>query len=1065
MEFKDVVKFIIRHYRILILGLILGGAMGLIYTLSSPAPYEATSKILISRNKSDKESDFGYLTDQQLIQTYAYILKTRPILDLVNAQINGKVDPDNVRVSQVADTLILQIAVRDQNPQKAAYIANAFAKAMVTRSNQLQEEQYKLEEAGLTSQINSIRTQIDELQAQYDNREITVNQSIIDDVDKQILAYRNEILTLQKEISLIKTPTNLEQESYIIERKTRLEEIQPLLVMYQEIRTNLEYLGRPYQSGSAPEDTTLSRLKTTIDQYQEVNLTLLNSLEKIRLEKVQSEPTVQTIEEAAVPTDRTSLVFVMNPVIASGVGLIIAILLGLFQDRKGLKVANQQQLLKNLGLEVVGSIPPIPALKGNAGLNSNISVEDEEMKPFHILRAFLEFHRIRNPYKSLLVTSFAIGDGKSTVASALAVNYVLGGDPIVLVDANFSNASQHIWFRTGKDTGLSDILYRNQAFDKQFLKNTSFENLKILTAGEYSPISMQLIDPQKMVELLKNAENALKLVIVDGPPLSDLNAMLLASAVDKILLVIRTGVYALDGLAETLNDLGVDRNKILGVVLNEPVPGAAEISFGEDEISTRKFEETRLELNVISEAKSSSQPLNEELVRLDISSENDQSLMTGEPEIMPSQPKGGDEPGVVDQSEFVSDSSQEHVVSRLFHFPGIFGRKQEKNVGISSADVPREKTDGQIDERVEPFLSEDVSIQSTGENPIDDMPAISQGLDETRSILSWLKFWRKPKEPETTRTNDLTGELPEKIEGNEIKTDDSKLSDLVENGSSSSIFQISSSKKDSERNFDPNTNLTDSLTEIINPVKQARDPIFEKVKHSLDPLWNQLQKVMQAKKGMTAETEVVDKVNRIMASELETQMPEEVALDSQKKMGVVDEPQTQIKPKRTKKEVVLTDTQLEIPVIVEATGSNKKSSKVSGESKLFDEAVSSKKRASRGRPRKNQEQELEPDVLITSSTQFKSSVRGKHGKDQISNTIAEKTKNADTANLKKKNSAKKISGVTAGSNAVENLSKPHKTGSSAVKKKSPPSSSSKKTAKEKKKVVIGADLNSRDHEI
>lgn len=1038
MEFKDVVKFIIRHYRILILGLILGGALGLLYTLSSPAPYEATSKILISRNKSDKESDFGYLTDQQLIQTYAYILKTRPILNLVNEQINGTVDPDNVRVSQVVDTLILQIAVRDQNPQKAAYTANAFAKAMVTRSNQLQEEQYKLEEAGLTSQINSIRTQIDELQAQYDNREVTVNQSIIDDVDKQILAYRNEILTLQKEISLIKTPTNLEQESYIIERNTRLDEIQPLLVMYQEIRTNLEYLGRPYTSGSAPEDTILSRLRTTIDQYQEVNLTLLNSLEKIRLEKVQSEPTVQMIEEAVVPTGRTSLVFVMNPVIAAGVGLILAMLLGLVLDRKEMKISNQQQLLKELGLEVIGTIPPIAAWKGNAGISPKATVEDEEMQPFHSLRAFLEFHRIRDPYKSLLVTSFAIGDGKSTVASALAVNYVLGGDHVVLVDSNFINASQHSRFKTKNIAGLGDLLYRNQAFDKRSLKPTPFENLKLLPVGAYAPISMQLIDPKKMSEILESAASGQKLVIVDGPPLSDLNAMLLASAVDKILLVIRTGVYSLDGLAETLNDLAVDRKKILGVVLNEPVSGVVEIQALEDGIAASESEKTQNAWNFMSGMGVRSQPSNKELVRMDITSEGDVTSEDDETEVIPSQFMGGDEPGVVDQSEFVSDSSQERIFTRLFHFPGLVTKKQGKKEDDPSAEKSQGGTHGQPVERVEPFVRIDLKDRSAGEdcNENEDTAAIMQDSEETRSILSWLKFWQKPKEQDLVDSEDLMPDPPE-------------------DGSLQSNSKIWNSKGEQEpaSEIQSMTGVVDPQAEIDDPPAQTQNLIIEKTRQSLEPIWNQLQKVLRLKKGINTVAESVEPVDITIDGEADVPIAADVDLEIQKESVVMQSSPARITPKRVKKVEVSVDVQQEIPGLADVRGKARKTDKKIKKSEPLVESILSPKLSRKGRPPKAQKQEVEPKILEKSVAQEKSSARGKLGKTQILDAVEKKNKKADSTYSIEKSSVKKTKRVSSRSASVEDSSRSQKADVSVSKAKK--AASSKKAVQSESKDETG----------
>lgn len=181
----------------------------------------------------------------------------------------------------------------------------------------------------------------------------------------------------------------------------------------------------------------------------------------------------------------------------------------------------------------------------------------------------MEYERIRHPFKTLLVTSFSTGDGKSTIASNLAVNYALGRESIVMVDGNFSNPDLHFKFNKKNDFGFADILYKNQELTPQILQDTPVENLVILPAGNYHPGSLQLIDPQKAIKVFSAAGARKTLVIVDGPVLTDLNAKLLASAVDKILVVMRTGYYSLDGLEEALENLAEDRGKIMGVVLNE----------------------------------------------------------------------------------------------------------------------------------------------------------------------------------------------------------------------------------------------------------------------------------------------------------------------------------------------------------------------------------------------------------------------------------------------------------------------------------------------------------------
>jgi protein-tyrosine kinase len=210
---------------------------------------------------------------------------------------------------------------------------------------------------------------------------------------------------------------------------------------------------------------------------------------------------------------------------------------------------------------------------------------DVDKKPFYELRAFLEYQRFRKPFKSLLITSFGSDAGKSTVASNLAANYALGGSSVVLMDSNFTHADQHLRFNVKNNQGLTDLLFRNLAFGRKFLQTTKIKKLAVLPVGSYQVDSLQLIDPAKAQQVINAVEGDENLVIIDGPSLTDFNTRLFAASVDRILIVMREGTYSMDGLEEILNDLKGDREKILGVVMNEQ--GAAE-EVVRNEIDQRK---------------------------------------------------------------------------------------------------------------------------------------------------------------------------------------------------------------------------------------------------------------------------------------------------------------------------------------------------------------------------------------------------------------------------------------------------------------------------------------------
>ena len=58
----------------------------------------------------------------------------------------------------------------------------------------------------------------------------------------------------------------------------------------------------------------------------------------------------------------------------------------------------------------------------------------------------------------ILVTSPSEGEGKTTIASNLAISMALQGENVLLIDANFSKSSVHSLFNIRNTIGLTDVL-------------------------------------------------------------------------------------------------------------------------------------------------------------------------------------------------------------------------------------------------------------------------------------------------------------------------------------------------------------------------------------------------------------------------------------------------------------------------------------------------------------------------------------------------------------------------------------------------------------------------------
>src|SRR5688572_548351 len=124
MELKDYFSMARRWAWLLTLGLILGAMGGFLGSMFQTPIYEASTRILVMRAPQEKTTDYTYLSDQQLVQTYIQLLTTRPVLENVSIRLGSMVNAEQINVQQIRDTQAIQLTVEDETPQRSADIAN-----------------------------------------------------------------------------------------------------------------------------------------------------------------------------------------------------------------------------------------------------------------------------------------------------------------------------------------------------------------------------------------------------------------------------------------------------------------------------------------------------------------------------------------------------------------------------------------------------------------------------------------------------------------------------------------------------------------------------------------------------------------------------------------------------------------------------------------------------------------------------------------------------------------------------------------------------------------------------
>jgi tyrosine-protein kinase Etk/Wzc len=182
---------------------------------------------------------------------------------------------------------------------------------------------------------------------------------------------------------------------------------------------------------------------------------------------------------------------------------------------------------------------------------------------FRQLRASIGLYGRTTSKSKILVTSSIAGEGKSFVASNLALSLALSGKKVVLLDADLRSPKTSAIFDLEQEQGLAEYLEGRQN-TKEIIKQSSVNNLAVIPAGGACVNPTELLLNGKLNELFSHLETAFDYVLVDTSPIDPVtDAYVLSEYCDRTLFVIRHAYTP-----KTMVQLLDDNNKIKA--LNNP---------------------------------------------------------------------------------------------------------------------------------------------------------------------------------------------------------------------------------------------------------------------------------------------------------------------------------------------------------------------------------------------------------------------------------------------------------------------------------------------------------------
>ncbi|MCB0207894.1 MAG: polysaccharide biosynthesis tyrosine autokinase [Anaerolineae bacterium] len=276
------------------------------------------------------------------------------------------------------------------------------------------------------------------------------------------------------------------------------------------------------------------------------------------------------IEPAQLPYSPISPDVQTNVVLAAAVGFALAFGAALLLEYLDNTVKTSDDLTAlSIGLTNLGTIKDIEGSTFNDKLISSQDMFSPITEAYRQIRTNIQFAAIDRPAQSIMVTSSNPSEGKTTTSANLGIIMAQADLKTIIVDADLRRPSLHKIFQVPNLSGLTDLLSSNNIDIDTQLKDTSIENLKIITSGPLPPNPSEILGSQKMMQMLQQLERIADVIIFDTPPvLAVTDALVLSKRVDGVIMVARSKKTRRDTLRESLERLNHVGAKLLGGILN-----------------------------------------------------------------------------------------------------------------------------------------------------------------------------------------------------------------------------------------------------------------------------------------------------------------------------------------------------------------------------------------------------------------------------------------------------------------------------------------------------------------
>jgi len=308
---------------------------------------------------------------------------------------------------------------------------------------------------------------------------------------------------------------------------------------------------------------------------------MLSKFNELEQSQKLQEPEARLIEKARIP-DQASYprlpIFIFasfGPGLLLGIGFAFVAELLSPNRKKASAFLVPTQIEQNLQIPMLASVPRlnVKEVGGKASVDILQYLVENQFSHFaealRCIRFSIRRGNGREPTKIIQITSAIAGEGKSTLASALALSAALSGERVILVDCDFRRPNTTKLFKLSGSEGLGDLLAGRAAWGD--MKTTHPKSsLTVVPIGKSDQNSPDLVTSSEMAKILKFAAEHYDLVFLDSPPILPVpDAAAISGLAQKTIVLVEWNKTDRDLVTQAIERINAHNGAVSGVVLNK----------------------------------------------------------------------------------------------------------------------------------------------------------------------------------------------------------------------------------------------------------------------------------------------------------------------------------------------------------------------------------------------------------------------------------------------------------------------------------------------------------------